>query len=304
MKLEKWVRDVCDRAKAKQHLEDSLVELKRDWPPNAAAARAARQLAGQANAARGADILWLIGVDEKSGVVGAPNAETATWWRTIRGVFDDGAPILLQEHVFTVDDKAVVALLFGTEGAPFVIKVPKLDGSDIDREVPWRLATGAVSARRADLIRVLSRAVAAPDAELLRGSVRLSQSAVTSDPNVIIDLVMFLTPRDTSPVVLPAHKASILIQRDSGLDILCTKCRFTVGADETLARASASGLTLDGACRVTLRGLANAAPPSSHELRVTATLVPASDATATIVHAVLAMERQGAAAWTYGREDV
>jgi len=65
--------------------EDSGVELKADWPtPD----KAARRIAGHANAARGEDILWIVGLDEARGVCPFAPEELANWWSQVRAVFD------------------------------------------------------------------------------------------------------------------------------------------------------------------------------------------------------------------------
>ncbi len=78
--IESWVLRVIDCVKSGQPNEDFLVELKRDWVPEA---KAARRIAGHSNFARGENILWLIGVDEKEGVIGAEAAYLASWYPTV-----------------------------------------------------------------------------------------------------------------------------------------------------------------------------------------------------------------------------
>jgi hypothetical protein len=62
--IETWALRVIERVEARQPNEDSRVELKREWPaqPN----RAARQIAGHVNAARGEPVLWLIGLNRST----------------------------------------------------------------------------------------------------------------------------------------------------------------------------------------------------------------------------------------------
>lgn len=71
--IESWSLRVIERVVANHPHEDFLVELKRNWltDPN----RTARRIAGHANAARGEPILWLVGVDQNSGVLGVASAE-------------------------------------------------------------------------------------------------------------------------------------------------------------------------------------------------------------------------------------
>lgn len=62
IEIEAWVLRVIEQVKRGQSNEDSRVELKARWiEPE----KAARQIAGHANAARGDKILWIIGLDEK-----------------------------------------------------------------------------------------------------------------------------------------------------------------------------------------------------------------------------------------------
>lgn len=87
--IEAWALDVVGRVNLGDSVEDSRVELKAAWPdPQKAAGR----IAGHANAVRGAEILWLIGVDEARGVVGADTNEMATWFPRVEGKFDSLMP--------------------------------------------------------------------------------------------------------------------------------------------------------------------------------------------------------------------
>ena len=60
--IESWAYDIIERVQKHQPIEDSRVELKSEWID---ATKAARQIAGHANASHGEPILWLIGIDEK-----------------------------------------------------------------------------------------------------------------------------------------------------------------------------------------------------------------------------------------------
>ena len=83
--IEMWVLDIVDRIKDGQPIEDSRVELKREWiKPE----KAARRIAGHANAARGDNILWIIGVDEKNGVIGVDYEELSSWYGEAKSCFD------------------------------------------------------------------------------------------------------------------------------------------------------------------------------------------------------------------------
>jgi hypothetical protein len=84
MQLEMWAIKHIDQAIDNQHVEDSHVELKSQWPVVSSireARETARRIAGHANAARGEPVLWLIGVDERGGkVTGADPVEVSNWW--------------------------------------------------------------------------------------------------------------------------------------------------------------------------------------------------------------------------------
>ena len=72
--IENWVLEIIEQVESGQPNEDYRVELKAEWPD---AKKAARRIAGHANAAHGEPILWVIGVDEKKGAVGVNNEELA-----------------------------------------------------------------------------------------------------------------------------------------------------------------------------------------------------------------------------------
>ena len=76
--IEYRVLEILERLEKGQPIEDDTVELKAEWPKDHF--RAARRIAAHANGARGAPILWLIGVDEKKGAVGADFEELSVWF--------------------------------------------------------------------------------------------------------------------------------------------------------------------------------------------------------------------------------
>src|SRR6266498_182530 len=73
--IEGRVLNLVERVLNGARIEDFRVECKGTWP---SAAKAARQIAGHANAARGEPILWIIGLDEDNNrVTGAFYVELA-----------------------------------------------------------------------------------------------------------------------------------------------------------------------------------------------------------------------------------
>ena len=145
-----WALSILQQVRSRQPTEDTRVECKALWLD---VKSVARQLAGMANAAKGEPILWLIGVDEKGATIpGTEHRELNNWYPQLVKEFDGVAPSLLVDLNINIDEKTVVALLFETTGAPFVIKVPNTDRL----AVPWREGTRTRSATRAELIRLLS----------------------------------------------------------------------------------------------------------------------------------------------------
>lgn len=150
--VELWARDIAQAVETGQPVEDSLVELKSTWPiPR----KAADRLAGHANAARGAGILWLIGIDEKTTTfTNVDYREPSSWYAEVTSFFDGDAPRLVVDVNVRIGVNTIVALHFETsQGAPFVVTFEK--GSYPQFVVPWRESTGLRTATRVDLLRVL-----------------------------------------------------------------------------------------------------------------------------------------------------
>jgi hypothetical protein len=199
--VEYWALQAIDRVVAKHGVEDSRVELKRAWPtePN----RAARRLAGHANAARGEPILWLIGVDENTGPVGVEKIELSSWWAQVSSQFDGIAPDMLADLAVSTRDVVVHALLFGTARPPYVVKLDPSTRSNSALEVPWREGTSVRSARREDLIRLLVPAVRVPEVDLVDGFFAASGGSWE------LELVLYLTPASDDQVVVPFRNCSV-----------------------------------------------------------------------------------------------
>ena len=103
--IEAWVLRIGDQQKRNQPCEDSRVEMKSRWPDPQ---KVARLIAAHANAARGENILWIIGIDESEVIVGADNTELANWLPTVKACFDGVFPEVIDLNV-PVDQKTVVA---------------------------------------------------------------------------------------------------------------------------------------------------------------------------------------------------
>ena len=220
--IESWALNVIDRVRAGQPNEDSRVELKADWPEPQ---KTARLIAGHANAARGEPTLWLVGVDQKSGVKGASYMELANWFEQVKAQFDGLAPLLTDLNI-PVDGNTVVALLFETDRAPFVVRNPafgKPEGGPVALEVPWRENTSTKSATRAQLIQLLSPLQKLPDFEVLRGDfwcdpIDATRRSPAEWLDWQLDLRLYVSPRSSSRVFIPFHRceASFEFSVESG----------------------------------------------------------------------------------------
>ncbi|MGI4788793.1 MAG: AlbA family DNA-binding domain-containing protein, partial [Janthinobacterium lividum] len=207
--LENWVLSILDRVEAKQPVEDVRVELKRDWPPDNK--KAARRIAGHANAARGEPILWIIGVDEGAGrIIGADLSEAASWFNSVKANFDELAPEVTTLNV-PVNGVTVVALYFETDRAPFVIKSP--DGGAIQREVPWREATGVNSATRSQLIRLLSPLQKRPEIEVIATNfhIRCDNNTSREEWKTSFVAALYVVPGDEQQVAIPSFKSMVVL---------------------------------------------------------------------------------------------
>jgi hypothetical protein len=218
--IEGRVLDLVERVVNGGRIEDFRVECKATWP---LAARAARQIAAHANAARREPILWIIGLDEDDHQVrGASDVELADWWAQVLAALDEGiAPGLTPLVVPVGAGQAVVVLYMTTDRAPYVVKRQNEHGP-FEREVPWRDGNRTRSAHRHELVRLLLAAVAPPDAtavELLLTAIhhQATTAAASNQPAKPerIELVpygtVFFGPPSSPVVVLPAHLMTGLI---------------------------------------------------------------------------------------------
>lgn len=206
--IEAWALQIVDRVRARHPVEDARVEIKAEWPEPV---KSARRIAGHANAAGGEPILWIIGLDEKTGSVLPAVPDLANAWPPIQMCFEGVAPEIRDVRV-PVDGGSVLALLIETGRAPFVIKNPAYGGSGetVQLEVPWRSGTSVRSARREDLVRLLVPQTRLPSIEVLHGRA-LWNTPKQQAPSVDVGywqvgLDLYITPRDSERLVFPVHR--------------------------------------------------------------------------------------------------
>lgn len=162
--LEAIVLTAVERLRAGGAIEDDLIECKRVWPDPV---KVARQLAGACNRANGEPVIYVVGLDEKTGL--APmhqSVDTADWWAKVASRFHQAEPTLDHHvHLDLEAGGAVTVLLFGTDRAPYLVKT--LGGGSPELEVPIRDGTRTRSATRSELLRLLAATSSVPPSELL-----------------------------------------------------------------------------------------------------------------------------------------
>jgi hypothetical protein len=246
LEIEAWVLRIVDQLAARQHVEDSLVELKSKWPEPVAAAR---RIAAHANAARGAPILWVVGLDEDNGVCGADPTELANWFATVRSQFNDAYPDPQDLNVRT-GNHTLVALLFDTQRAPFVVKNPAFGspgGGSVEFEVPWREGRRTRTAKREDLIRLLAPFVLLPEIEFLDLTVSVHERKSADRPAECTWYVrgeVYVIPSDAKAVVFPFHRCKLALRFADGATIdLSSEFRLSEPRNISVAFTRGENLT-------------------------------------------------------------
>jgi len=216
-RLEARVLELVDLVERGSGVEDNWIELKAQWPTDHY--KAARQLAGLANASRGASVLWIIGLDEESGVVESLHAvEVSDWWAQVVRLFDEVAPNFQYLTVPTGGDKHVVALRFDTERAPYLVNVPT--GGRIEREAPWREGNTTRTAHRHELLSAVVARAEVPELELVSGTLAIKGvdpyegSGEDDAPTRVMELNAAVFVSAVGPSTLPQHRQEWAIEVD------------------------------------------------------------------------------------------
>lgn len=209
IEIEHWALTVIEQVELGQPNEDTRVELKSDWIDPS---KAARQVAGHANASRGDPILWLVGVNQENGVTGVAHIELASWLPQVVSHFDGLAPEAVDLNI-PHDGMTVVALFFLTDRAPYVVKNPEFGvtrGHVISLETPWREGTTTRSAKRSELVRILVPRLSLPDVEVLSAELTLAHH---DKYRWDLEINFYISPVIGEMLVIPNHrcKADILV---------------------------------------------------------------------------------------------
>lgn len=245
--IEEWTRQVIDRVEQGQPNEDSAVELKTIFIEPS---KAADRIAAHANAAQGEPILWIIGVDEKNGVIGVQSEDLATWWPQVKKDFEGGVtPDLTDVNIF-YGNKTVVALYLLTDRAPFVIKRGEVS------KVLWREGTQALHATRAQLLRLLSPLQKLPDIEILGASFNIGPKDQFSSIHPLwASIKMYITMPRQERGYIPHHKCKV-IARNANESYVMEEINFStnvhIDSPGCTAMATQDHLIITGAGIVTI----------------------------------------------------
>jgi hypothetical protein len=246
IEIESWARNVLERVENHLPVEDLRVELKTGWVDPV---KAARRIAGHANAARGERILWLIGADEKQGsVTGANYQDLASWFAQVKACFESEVPAL-QDLNITYGTKTVVALCFDTSRFPFLVKNPK--GGEVHFEVPWRDGTAVRTATRSDLILMVGPLVRRPKFEILRAEMRffVPKPANIKGSYLEFKIQCYVVLLDAFALVFPFHKCNAVLTLGHGTVIDGFKLKLTTSQtanEDRLNQMRARGADVKG----------------------------------------------------------
>jgi hypothetical protein len=204
--LEARVITAVDQIRARQPVEHDLIECKRSWPQE----KKARQLAGSLNRAGGDPVIYIIGIDEKTGEVhDVSGIDILDWWSQIVPQFDHTPPELVRHLNVQVGEAGehVVAVAVASDRAPYVVKTGSANPS---LEVPMREGTGTRSARRDELLRMLIPTVRLPQVVLLEVELNSeyfppSSGSPTEELNCTGQLRLYVEHNGSGIVTLPAH---------------------------------------------------------------------------------------------------
>lgn len=212
--------ELVERVLDGHRIEDSLVEVKARWP-DPDELRTAWQLGGMANAAGGAPVILIIGLDEdaKSIVDKTQELDMATWSSKIEKRFEKHAPEMMTEVHVSMEAGTVWAMEFRTDEAPYVVS-RKGSSVHLERGVPWRVGTRTEPATHIQLLRTLAPSALPPAVDVVRAEATIKLKQDYAESRVVIcdcemDVVFFPhDPNDT--MLLLAGRSTITMKLYSG----------------------------------------------------------------------------------------
>jgi len=275
--IEAWALAVIERIRTGGTNEDSRVEFKKEW---ISAGKAARRLAAHANSALGEPILWLIGVDQKTGEFAQTAYDLANWWPSVKSYFDGITPDLV-DVALSIDGKTIMALYFDTERRPFVVK------SSGDRlEVPWRDGTRVRSANRNELIRLLSAVVDLPNFEVLHANFVAKRVQPEPKPiwELIASLIIYVLPKREGQLIFPFHRASCTVKLECD-EITLPQVQLDVFKPSITTQVSTTELivTGSGSFKFAAKNAIEKLPVMSDKATLRVTITPAASDIAAVL---------------------
>lgn len=285
---------------------DATAAVFRAWP--GPPRLAARRLAAHANAARGRDVLWLVGAQPDGRAVPKTKVSAGSlgeWLGKLAPFFDGLAPRVTAFNV-PVGGGQVVALHIETTRAPFVVRTGK------SCEIPW-LDHGPDAIRaagRLELIRLLSPLEDLPQFEVLE-----SELTFYKNPHAglgskaafrwTLDGSLYVVPRSEGRIVLPLHRCrGSVFTPDGGFSSEASDISLTADKNSPAVRITESAALIEGLGRFFVYccgSTSQAQIPLQTPISVLFDLVPAgSDRAATATAALrpeLATEANQAGRW-------
>jgi hypothetical protein len=247
LELEMKVNAAIDRLESRQPKEDDRIEFKGSWVDPKK--KAAWLLGGHANSLHGDIAIWVIGVDEIQGVVGADAVEVSSWIAQLNSRFDEKVvPELLQHVNIQRGDKTVVALSFSTDRAPYFVWPYDKYGNEIGRDIPYRKGTSTDSATRAQLLSILYPLVTLPELELISLNAVVDYAGRRGQviDGIDLDLRFYIYHKSPMPLVIPKTRINYTLCESTGkrIDIGVTRRTSSdyvnVNNDEYVIKGSGS----------------------------------------------------------------
>lgn len=213
-------------AAARTALADERAQVWLGLPP---AAKAGRELAAQANAARGQALLWLLREKPvRKGAQPAAGKSTAftrpaleAWVQEMRMTFEGVPPQIEVLELVGPQGEPAVAVHVETDRAPFVVyqRAPAGKKARAERhtEVLWQEADVVRPIRRAELVRLVTPLRDLPEFEILLGELSFYKNVNRNlDPRNAyhwsLDATVYVAPKDEKRWILPMRRAGVVLE--------------------------------------------------------------------------------------------
>lgn len=238
---------------------DATAATFRAWP--GPSARAARLLAAHANAARGRDGLWIIGVEPNGQGPGADATKFEAWLADLLPFFDGLAPRVTHLKVPLAPAqrkrpaKLAVALHIESSRAPFVVRTGKGSAA---LEVPWTDPGSGVirPCGRLELVKLLAPLQEMPQLEILEADLTFYKNPHSYSNKTTfrwtLDGALYLVPRGEDRVVIPLHRCQGNLTGTPGQPFaaVAADLNFTADKNSPSVRLTESALLVEGLGRV------------------------------------------------------